>query len=206
MRQVVSFRVCSSGQTGVDNTLYSRAMCLSMKMARALLSTINHGELCTVYMSASMYSLECGRVMTMKLLGSVLAAGWFVLSCSLLVLEGYAEQQFSATDVNAGRKCFVQYCSVCHGINGRGDGTAALAIRTPALDLTRIAQRRGGRFPEAEIAAHIDGSIVIRAHGSRDMPIWRRRFGEKFGGDSIGEEFGRGYLLILVDYLKSIQK
>jgi mono/diheme cytochrome c family protein len=80
----------------------------------------------------------------------------------------------------------VQYCSACHGINGRGDGPAALAIRAPALDLTRIAQRRGDRFPEAEIAAHIDGSIVIRAHGSRDMPIWGRRFGEKFGGDSIG--------------------
>jgi hypothetical protein len=50
-------------------------------------------------------------------------------------------------------------------------------LRIPPPDLTRIAQRRGGNFPDAEIAAQIDGRTVVPAHGSRDMPIWGQRWG-----------------------------
>ena len=36
-------------------------------------------------------------------------------------------------------------------------------MRTPPPDLTHIAQRRGGQFPDAEIAAQIDGRAMVRA-------------------------------------------
>jgi len=65
--------------------------------------------------------------------------------------------------VSAGRQYFVRYCSACHGMTGHGDGPAAPALRPPPADLTRIAQRRGGHFPVAEIAAHIDGRTVAAA-------------------------------------------
>jgi hypothetical protein len=82
----------------------------------------------------------------------------------------------------------------------------AQVLRTPPPDLTRIAQRRGGQFPDAEIAAQIDGRAMVSAHGSREMPVWGLRFAEKFGGESVGEEAVRGHLLVLISYLKSIQQ
>jgi len=100
----------------------------------------------------------------------------------------------------------MRYCSACHGMTGHGDGPAAPALRPPPADLTWIAQRRGGHFPVAEIAAHIDGRTVVPAHGSREMPIWGGRFGEMGGGGSVGEEVVRGNLLVLIEYLQSIQQ
>jgi len=38
------------------------------------------------------------------------------------------------------------------------------------------------------------------------MPIWGERFGEMGGGGSVGEEVVRGNLLILIEYLRSIQR
>jgi mono/diheme cytochrome c family protein len=108
--------------------------------------------------------------------------------------------------VSAGQQYFMRYCSACHGVTGRGDGPAAPALRTPPADLTRVAQRRDGRFPVAEITALIDGRTVVPAHGSREMPIWGERFGEMGGGGSVGEEVVRGNLLVLIEYLQSIQQ
>jgi len=111
--------------------------------------------------------------------------------------------------MSAGQQYFVRYCSACHGVTGRGDGPAAPALRTPPADLTRIAQRHGGRFPAAEIAAYIDGRTVVlvnRAHGSREMPIWGERFGETAGGGSVDEEVVRGNFLVLIEYLQSLQQ
>jgi mono/diheme cytochrome c family protein len=107
--------------------------------------------------------------------------------------------------MSAGQQYFVRYCSACHGLSGRGDGPAAPALRTPPADLTRIAQRRGGRFPVAEIAALIDGRSSVPAHGSREMPVWGERFGEMGGGGTVGEEVVRGNLLILIEYLQTLQ-
>jgi mono/diheme cytochrome c family protein len=108
--------------------------------------------------------------------------------------------------VSAGQQYFERYCSACHGLTGRGDGPAAPALRTPPADLRRIAQRRGGPFPVAEIAAYIDGRTAVPAHGSREMPVWGERFGEMGGGGSVGEEVVRGNLLVLIEYLQSIQQ
>lgn len=140
---------------------------------------------------------------------------WFVLFltvCCLAVpylpgLSGTAgAQELPEAEASTGRKLYVRYCSSCHGPQGQGDGPAAPALRTPPADLTRIAQRRGGEFPEAEITAYIDGQQFVRAHGSREMPVWGVRFGEQFGGGSVGEEFARGRLHVLVKYLETIQK
>ena len=107
---------------------------------------------------------------------------------------------------NIGRRIFVQYCSACHGLEGRGNGPVASVLHPPPADLTRIAQRRGGHFPAAEIAATIDGRAEVRAHGSRSMPVWGERFSEQVGGESLGEEVVHGNVLVLINYLQSIQQ
>ncbi|MGE3541980.1 MAG: cytochrome c [Candidatus Tectimicrobiota bacterium] len=112
----------------------------------------------------------------------------------------------AGTSMGAGQQYFVRYCSACHGMDGRGDGPAAAALRTPPADLTRIAERRGGQFPVAEIAAYIDGRTMVPAHGSREMPIWGERFGEMVGVPGVSEEVVRGNVLVLIEYLKTLQR
>jgi mono/diheme cytochrome c family protein len=108
--------------------------------------------------------------------------------------------------VRGGYQDFVRYCSACHGIDARGDGPAASALQPPPADLTRIAQRRGGHFPVAEIRASIDGRTGVPAHGRRDMPVWGERFEEMVGGGSLGEAVARNKLQRLIEYLQSIQQ
>src|SRR5512132_3118854 len=89
--------------------------------------------------------------------------GIMVVWWTLLGMALAAEQpQLSPTEmVHVGHRYFVRYCSACHGLEGRGDGPAASALQSPPADLTRIAQRRGGHFPVAEIRASIDGRTVV---------------------------------------------
>jgi mono/diheme cytochrome c family protein len=129
-----------------------------------------------------------------------------VVTGVLLQLPSAAQQNIPGASVPVGQQYFQQYCSACHGLSGRGNGPVAPALKTPPADLTRIAQRRGGQFPEADIAAIIDGRTSIEAHGSREMPVWGQRFSDQFGGGAVGDEAVRGHLLVLIDYLKSIQQ
>jgi mono/diheme cytochrome c family protein len=108
--------------------------------------------------------------------------------------------------LEAGRGLFRQHCSSCHGLAATGDGPVAKALRTPPADLTRIAERRGGDFPAAEITTYIDGRADVAAHGPREMPIWGQRFGRPISEDTTADEVARGHLLMLVEYLRSIQK
>ena len=101
---------------------------------------------------------------------------------------------------------FVRYYSACHGVHGRGDGPAASILQPPPADLTRIAQRRDGLFPVAEMTAYIDGRTVIPAHGSRVMPVWGAYFGDMAGGGPAGEAVVRSLLQALIDYLQAIQQ
>jgi len=139
------------------------------------------------------------RGMLMQGVGSVLLV-------ALIATAGQRNNLPEDDTGSMGRRFFVQYCSACHGLEGRGDGPVAPVLRIPPTDLTRIAQRRGGHFPEAEIAATIDGRAEVRAHGSRAMPVWGERFSEQVGGGSLGEEVVQGNVLILINYLQSIQQ
>ena len=142
----------------------------------------------------------------MTYLRVLLTVSWLIFPLVSFADEKPAPMPQGETSGDIGQTYFINYCSACHGLDGRGNGPVATSLRTPPADLTRIAQRRGGKFPEAEIAAHIDGRMPITAHGSREMPVWGQRFGEKFGGDTMSEEFVRGHLLMLIQYLKSIQE
>jgi mono/diheme cytochrome c family protein len=129
---------------------------------------------------------------------------WLLLGMTLAV-----EQQrpiLPGTAASEGQRLFARFCAACHGVNGHGDGPAAPALQPPPADLTRIAQRRDGRFPTAEIAAYIDGRTIIPAHGSREMPIWGVYIGERAGGGQTAEEAIHNMLSALLEYLQAIQR
>jgi mono/diheme cytochrome c family protein len=105
----------------------------------------------------------------------------------------------------SGQALYQQYCSACHGMDAKGDGPVAAALKKKPMDLTRIAARRGGTFPAAAILEMVDGRNVAIAHGSREMPVWGRRFGEALTPGTAAETVRHGTAQLIVDYLASIQ-
>lgn len=94
------------------------------------------------------------------------------------------------------------YCASCHGLDGKGGGPAAEALRMRPADLTALAARNGGRFPSRKIERLLGGEDAIAAHGSRQMPVWGPAF------SSLGAAEGEPGALAarLLGYLRSIQK
>ncbi|MBW2691330.1 MAG: c-type cytochrome [Deltaproteobacteria bacterium] len=105
-----------------------------------------------------------------------------------------------------GAELFTSYCASCHGVDARGGGPAAPALITPPSDLSRIAARGGGVFPESSVARLIDGRFDLPAHGSREMPIWGACLAEEIPCFATGDEVARGRIASLVEYLKSVQR
>ena len=76
------------------------------------------------------------------------------------------------TDPSSGPDMFKAYCASCHGQDGKGDGPAAPALKTPPANLTQLAAKNSGTFPELQVAQTIKGDWMTAAHGSKEMPVW----------------------------------
>lgn len=94
---------------------------------------------------------------------------------------------------------FQNYCAVCHGKEGKGNGPAASALTKTPADLTRIAARNGGAFPDVRVKRYIEGLDEVPAHGTRDMPMW----GDLFR--SLSRDTAQIRIQALSDHLKSMQ-
>ena len=83
-----------------------------------------------------------------------------------------------------GKTMFHEYCAVCHGEDGKGNGPAADALKKAPADLTQVARKNGGTFPELKVQRTITGADDVAAHGNRAMPVWGpifRSFGAEGG-------------------------
>lgn len=76
------------------------------------------------------------------------------------------------TPPNSGKDMYKAYCASCHGLDGKGSGPAATAMKAPLPDLTQLSKNNGGKFPEDHVAAVIKGDVNSPSHGSADMPVW----------------------------------
>jgi mono/diheme cytochrome c family protein len=152
-------------------------------------------------MSAQRKIGMAGLLLGIAILTSMIS--WIAISTA-----GVTTSADSASEIvsRLGRESFLQYCAACHGIDSRGGGPAGASLKTAPADLTAIAERSGGKFSDVEIASRIDGRSMPAAHGSREMPVWGERFSAQLGGGDVGEEAVRGQLLILLEYLRSIQR
>jgi mono/diheme cytochrome c family protein len=101
-----------------------------------------------------------------------------------------------------GKVLYTEYCAVCHGVGGKGDGPAAPALKVPPTDLTTYAKRHGGRFSEIALREIIEGAQPTPAHGSREMPIW----GDVFRALESDLQIRQQRVHNLIGYLKSIQQ
>jgi mono/diheme cytochrome c family protein len=101
------------------------------------------------------------------------------LAATLAAGIGYADQSkakvtipISKTNATSGKQMYVNYCAPCHGVDGKGHGPVAPALRTPPSDLTALSRNSRGKFPEAHIVAVLQNGSEIRAHGTTEMPVW----------------------------------
>ena len=109
-----------------------------------------------------------------------------------------------------GQRLYETHCASCHGIDGHGAGPMKPYLTTAPSDLTTIARRNGGAFPEQLVWEMIDGrsSTDIGPHGSREMPIWGQQFRNdaQRSGDKAPEWATRNRIVALLGYLQRIQQ
>jgi mono/diheme cytochrome c family protein len=135
---------------------------------------------------------------------------WIVLT----ILAGIsmavpAQENRSAPEVNYndnnvvdGAQLYKMYCATCPGLDGRGGGPAAEALKRRPPDLTAISRRNRGEFPNFRITHIIDGYEIKDAHGSREMPIW----GDFFHDMKRDDELLKLREHNLTEYIRSLQK
>jgi len=105
-------------------------------------------------------------------------------------------------DVAAGKQTYMDHCAACHGADGRGHGPAASALKKPPANLTRLAIRHDGKFPEDYVSRVVRSGDPVSGHGSSDMPIWGPVFSMYENGDELAV---RRRIKNLCNYLASIQ-
>ncbi len=138
-----------------------------------------------------------------------------VALASILSFATAQEKQINKPQVKplspvSGAEMFKHYCAVCHGPGGQGDGPLAMSLKVPTPDLTTLAQRHDGKFPDDYVSNVLKNGVKTAAHGSGEMPVW----GPIFETMSRWEALCPGVeetpvtqrITNLTNYLKSIQK
>jgi hypothetical protein len=75
-------------------------------------------------------------------------------------------------------------------------------MKTMPTDLTQLASKNGGKFPDNHVFNAIKGEVGVPTHGSKDMPVW----GDVFRAVSGGHETEMQQRLVnLTEYVKTLQ-
>ena len=124
---------------------------------------------------------------------------------SLAAIVSASRPALSANDeVAEGHRYFIQYCASCHGQDGLGDGPVAKSLLRQPGNLRTLGDKYGMPLPAHRIAELIDGRDTIRAHGTRDMPVWGERLYEVGQGQK-GETGIGDVIAKIIAYLGTIQ-
>jgi mono/diheme cytochrome c family protein len=107
-----------------------------------------------------------------------------------------------STSPVSGKEMYKAYCAVCHGIDGKGGGPAASALKVPPTDLTLLGKNNGGKYPALKVSSSIRNESDLPAHGSKEMPVWGTLFWSMSSGHE-GEVQQR--VANLTKYIESLQ-
>ena len=115
--------------------------------------------------------------------------------------------------IDLGQQEFQKNCAVCHGSQGHGDGPFAAQLNIPVPDLATLSQRNGGIFPFERVYGTIDGTQVVKGHGTRQMPIWGQAYAYEAERDFFisrafpwdAQPFVQARILALTEYLARLQ-
>jgi mono/diheme cytochrome c family protein len=105
-----------------------------------------------------------------------------------------------------GAQLYARFCASCHGAQGHGDGVVAGSMRVMVPDLTRIARRQGGKFPDLQIRKIIDGRKTLPPHGTRDMPVWGFEFESQNAHKAQPQHSTEQMIARLTEYIRGLQQ
>lgn len=134
---------------------------------------------------------------------------WAIL-CALLgsMVSGSAAQEqqakkppSGASNPPTGAELYKQHCATCHGTDLKGNGPFPPPYRTPP-DLTTLARRHGGKFPDAYVANVLRHGVTLPAHGPAEMPVWGTEFAST---DRLNKAQVALRIESLTKYIKSLQ-
>jgi mono/diheme cytochrome c family protein len=106
------------------------------------------------------------------------------------------------TSAASGKEMFTQYCAPCHGVDGKGNGPAASAMKVPPTDLTQLTRKHDGKYPANSVASVLKFGNGPGAHGSADMPVWGPLFQslDKFHDTGVQQRISN-----IVNYIETLQ-
>ena len=102
----------------------------------------------------------------------------------------------------SGAQMFKDYCASCHGPDGRGNGPAAVFLKTPPPDLRMMAQSNAGKYPAGQVKAMLRFGPGSHARGALDMPTW----GQLFHSTDVNERVTDLRVYNLTKFIGSIQE
>lgn len=76
------------------------------------------------------------------------------------------------TPADDGKQMYVIYCARCHGLDGRGQGPAASALKLAPTDLSSLARNNNGLYPAKHVVTVLKFGTQSSGHGSKAMPAW----------------------------------
>jgi mono/diheme cytochrome c family protein len=129
------------------------------------------------------------------------------LAASSVLIGSIAAQ---AQDASFGAGIYKDYCVVCHGETGAGDGMVGVLFTKPSAHLRLLARNNNGVFPTEQVIDAIYGRRPIQAHGQTEMPIWGDLFmSQTLESPTIDPKdaamITQGRVLSVVSYLESLQ-
>lgn len=135
-------------------------------------------------------------------------AKWLAIAALVAGLQTSAQAQ---DDPDIGKSAYQSMCAMCHGADGKGQGTLSQQFNV-AVDLTALAKNNNGVLPVSLLYNVIDGRKAIAAHGTREMPVWGAYNAkplypsDKFVDFTHDPELAvRTRILAIIDYLNRIQ-
>ncbi len=136
-----------------------------------------------------------------KLVLAVCASG-LLAGCMTQPPAGPVQPDVELIRSMEGPELFRQYCSPCHGLDAKGNGMMAPALKAKVADLTVLAKNNHGQFPVDHVRGVLNGTVSLVSHGSQEMPIW----GPVFHQVENDADWGNVRIANLVKYLESIQE
>lgn len=112
----------------------------------------------------------------------------------------------SFADENGAQKMYAKYCASCHGVSAAGDGPVSRDLKVKVPDLTVLKRNNRGTYPLNRVMSAIDGSRSVRAHGSRDMPVWGEVFRQEHESEKYPELRSLLTAKLIAEYIGTLQK
>lgn len=113
-------------------------------------------------------------------------------------------------ELKIGQEIFQQYCAICHGPEGNGDGEIGLLFKLKPKALSQLSKENGGEYPFEMVYQTLKATKPVQGHGT-GMPVWGGYFQvEKALNDPSMDDDDAlaaiGKMLSVIYYIETLQE